>query len=168
MLKNLLTKEYINCNLRLMNDQSRPCRKGRGERGRLARSVWRPAEHIFARYRSHRATLRASTIQRQMVENRGEVRRETPRTTTGTVALPLHSNPALSQRVAARRSDKILLKADIHRPFFASRLAFFLFFVVRDQGQSRSVRLQPSAFPQVRPRISLPPTLTRPTYQESV
>src|SRR5208283_1034747 len=106
MLKNLLTKEYINCNLRLMNDQSRPCRKGRGERGRLARSVWRPAEHIFARYRSHRATLRTSTIQKQMVENRGGVRRETPRTTTGTVALPIHSNPTPSHRVAVSRSDK--------------------------------------------------------------
>ncbi len=32
-----------------MNDQLRPCRKGRGGRVRLARSGWRPAKHIFAR-----------------------------------------------------------------------------------------------------------------------
>jgi hypothetical protein len=32
-----------------MNDPLRPCRKGRGERVRPARSGWRPAKHIFAR-----------------------------------------------------------------------------------------------------------------------
>ncbi len=125
-----------------MNDPLRPFRKGRGERGRPARSVWRPAEHIFARCRSHRATRCGSKVQRQTVENGGGVRRETALTTT--VALPHHSDPwprqtnsnrclwskgppygenpnqALSQCVAVSRSDKIVKRAGRPRPFFAS------------------------------------------------
>ena len=80
-----------------MNDSLRPCRKERGERVRLARRGWRPAKHIFARYPRRRATPCTSIVQRQMVENRGPVPRQTPRSTTGMVALPNHSDPAPSQ-----------------------------------------------------------------------
>ncbi len=152
-----------------MNYQLRPCRNGRGERVRLARSAWRPAKHIFAAYTLRRATLCTSIVQRQIVENRGEVRRETPRTATATVALPNHfdhapgqiisnqcfwskrpangenPNPALSQCVAASRSDKILKKPERPQPSSASRLRVSSPFVVKKPrpvkvGQSESNR----------------------------
>src|ERR1035438_7489685 len=52
--------------------------KGKEERERPARRVWGPAAHISA-------LLNTSCVKR------GTVRRETPRTATGTVALPNHS-----------------------------------------------------------------------------
>ena len=75
MLKNLLTNKYINCSVRLMNDPFRPCRKGKGERVRLARRGWRPAKHICAGYPLRRMKLCAATGQRPDLENRGGVRR---------------------------------------------------------------------------------------------
>ena len=55
-----------------MNDPLRPCRKGRVERVRLARSGWRPAKHIYTRYPWRRATLSASIGQIPILEDRGE------------------------------------------------------------------------------------------------
>ena len=73
----------------------------REERVRLARSVWRPAEHSFTQDPSRRATVCTLIRQKPLVESSGGVRREAPRTATGTVAL---LNPP-SHRVAVSRSD---------------------------------------------------------------
>jgi len=71
---------------------------------RLARGVWRPAKHIFARRLSRRATLCSSICQRPIVENRGGMRGETPGTATGTVALLNQPGPAPSQTGSNRYS----------------------------------------------------------------
>ena len=83
--KDLLTNEYIYCNVRLMNDAFKPCRKGKAERGRLARRGWRPAQHIFAPCPWPRTKLCAATGQIPGLEKRGAVR---PATSAAAVAGP--------------------------------------------------------------------------------
>src|ERR1019366_7157616 len=59
----------------------RNCQEREGERVRLARGLWRPAKHIFARCPPHLAKLCASICQRPIVENSGDcgARRAAPR-----------------------------------------------------------------------------------------
>ena len=94
----------------MMKDELR----NEGERVRLARSGWCPAKHIFAPFPSRKVTLCASTGQRQLLEDRAGVRRETPGTRTRsasalprrdkTVTLPNHSDPRPGQIKSSRGS----------------------------------------------------------------
>ena len=64
-----------------------------GERGRLARGVWRPAKHTLVRCPVARDdTLGIHSLKTLGGEKRGEVRRETHRTASETLALPNHSS----------------------------------------------------------------------------
>ena len=79
----------------------KPSRRRRKRRGcGPARRVWRPAEHI-------------SALLNTSCAKRGTVRRETPRTATGTVALPDHS-PASHRYTILGGSPRIYLKCRIH------------------------------------------------------
>src|SRR5208283_2893650 len=69
-----------------------------GERGRLARGVWRPAKHTLVRCPVARDdTLGIHSLKTLGGEKRGEVRRETHRTASETLALPNHSSRARRQ-----------------------------------------------------------------------
>ena len=69
----------------------------------------RPAKHIFARYPARRGCS-AHQYQKLIVENRGGVRRETPRTATGTVALLNHALAMPSQSQSKCVKPVLLLK----------------------------------------------------------
>ena len=86
------------------------------ERDRPGRSVWRLAEHIFARHLSRIAIFSPSIFQRPILENRSRVRRETLRTATGTVALPNHASAIIpSEQVenVVEVSSKDLFSLDL-------------------------------------------------------
>ena len=88
-----------------MNDPFRPCRRGRGERVRLARGGWRPAKHIFAQAPSRRAALCASISKIQIPGSRSEgkcgARRTAPRPGRSRSQIMLIPNPVENAQIDA-------------------------------------------------------------------